>query len=151
MKDTINVKAQTIKKMFSRTTSIERYIDAKPEIIWDLLVCGKEYPQWNSTITVFEGIIKQGQTIKLKSYLAEKRTFKLKIKEFIPNKKLVWADFMGRRTFLIQPYHEGVMFRMSETIGGPLFPIFSKMIPPFDEAFEKFTNDLEKEVIKQKN
>jgi hypothetical protein len=27
-------------------------------------------------------------------------------------------------------------------MGGLLFPLFSRMIPPFDEAFEQFTADL---------
>ncbi len=149
MKINTNVQAKTIKTIFSRTTSIKKYMDVKPETIWNLLISGEKYPQWNSTITMFKGTIKQGEIIKLKSYLDDKRTFKLKVKEYIPNKKLVWGDTMGKRTFLIQAYNNGVIFSMSETIGGPLFPLFSKMIPPFDEAFEKFTNDLEKEAIKQ--
>ncbi len=149
MKINTNVQAKTIKTIFSRTTSIKKYMDVKPETIWNLLISGEKYPQWNSTITMFKGTIKQGEIIKLKSYLDDKRTFKLKVKEYIPNKKLVWGDTMGKRTFLIQAYNNGVIFSMSETIGGPLFPLFSKMIPPFDEAFEKFTNDLEIEAIKQ--
>jgi hypothetical protein len=34
---------------------------------------------------------------------------------------------------------------MAEKIGGPLFPLFAGMIPPFDQSFEKFTADLKKE------
>ena len=36
-------------------------------------------------------------------------------------------------------------FSMVEKIGGPLFPLFAKMIPPFDKAFEQFAKDLKKE------
>lgn len=34
---------------------------------------------------------------------------------------------------------------MNEKIGGPMFPLFAKMIPPFDQAFEQFANDLKNE------
>ena len=37
---------------------------------------------------------------------------------------------------------------MTEKIGKPLFPLFAKMIPAFDESFEKFDNDLKKEAEK---
>ncbi len=33
---------------------------------------------------------------------------------------------------------------MREKIGGPLFPLFAGMIPPFDEVFDKFAADLKK-------
>ena len=34
---------------------------------------------------------------------------------------------------------------MSEKIGGPLFPLFARYIPSFDESFERFADDLKKE------
>jgi hypothetical protein len=34
---------------------------------------------------------------------------------------------------------------MTEEMGGPLIPLFSKYIPPFDESFEKFAADLKRE------
>lgn len=151
MNNTIQGKAYTIKKMFSRTTFIKSYINAKPEIVWDILIKSENYPLWNSTITMFEGTIEKGQTIKLKSYLDSKRTFKLKVKEFIPNEKLVWGDAMGKRTFKLMPIDNGTAFSMSETIGGPMFPLYAKMIPPFDEAFEKFAHDLEQEALTRIN
>jgi hypothetical protein len=33
---------------------------------------------------------------------------------------------------------------MHEKIGGPIFPLFALMIPPFDEAFDRFAADLKK-------
>jgi hypothetical protein len=38
---------------------------------------------------------------------------------------------------------------MTEKIGGPLFPLFAKMIPPFDDSFEKFASDLKQEAEKK--
>ena len=36
-------------------------------------------------------------------------------------------------------------FSMNEKIGGPVFPLFAKMIPSFDKSFEEFASDLKKE------
>jgi len=37
---------------------------------------------------------------------------------------------------------------MREKIGGPMFPLFAKMIPPFDASFEQFAADLKAEAEK---
>lgn len=34
---------------------------------------------------------------------------------------------------------------MREKIGGFMFPMYAKMIPPFDDAFEQFAADLKRE------
>ena len=57
---------------------------------------------------------------------------------------------MGTRIYTLTPNSEnGTRFTMSEKIGGPIFPLFAKMIPPFDEAFEQFVADLKSEAEKQ--
>ena len=139
-------KAQTTKKTFSRETSVSTTIFADPAIVWALLTHASDFPRWNSTVTSIQGAIKEGGTIELKSTLDEKRTFKLKIKEFIPEKRLVWGDSQGSRVYTIDKYAgNSILFAMSEKIGGPLFPLFASYIPPFDEAFERFAADLKKE------
>jgi hypothetical protein len=143
---TMNGKATTVKKTFSRQTSIGIEINADPKIIWALLTHGSDYPRWNTTVTSLQGNIALGEKIQLKSILDAKRTFKLKVKEFIPEKKLVWGDGMGNRIYTIDPQTNGLAnFTMTEKIGGPMFPLFAKMIPPFDESFERFASDLKKE------
>ncbi len=97
-------------------------------------------------MTSIEGTIALGQKIKLKSILDAKRTFQLKVKEFDPGAKLVWGDGQGNRTYLIQKKGDGIsLFSMTEKIGGLMFPLYSKMIPPFDQSFESFAYDLKKE------
>ena len=141
----MNQKATTTKKTFSRETSVQASIEADPAIVWALLTHASDYPRWNSTVTSIQGEIKAGATIELKSTLDEKRTFKLKVKEFVPEKRLVWGDAQGSRVYSIEKTTGGVNFSMREKIGGPLFPLFASMIPPFDESFEKFAADLKKE------
>lgn len=138
-------KALTSKTMFSRETSIKVRIEADSSIVWALLTKASDFPRWNSTIVFIKGEIRQGEAIELKSTLDEKRIFKLKIKEFMPEKRLVWGDAMGNRVYTLEKESNGVLFSMSEKIGGPLFPLFAGMIPSFDESFEKFAADLKKE------
>lgn len=138
-------KATTAKKTFSRETSVHAFIAADHAIVWALLTHAADYPRWNSTVTSIRGEIKAGAAIELKSTLDPKRTFKLKVKEFVPQKRLVWGDAMGSRAYSLEPSGSGTQFSMAERIGGPLFPLFAGMIPSFDESFDKFTADLKKE------
>ena len=143
------VKANTIRKTFSRETSVNVDIQADPKTIWSLLTNAENYPKWNSTVISIAGKIASGEKIQLKSYLDPKRVFKLSIKEFDVEKRLVWGDAMGKRVYSLTPVSNGqTNFSMVEKIGGPLFPFFAKMIPPFDASFEKFANDLKREAEK---
>ena len=137
--------AKTIKKTFNRSTTISQHIDAEPNVIWSLLTNASDFSRWNSTIISIEGNISKGEKIKLKSTLDEKRTFKLKIKEFEPNKIMVWGDAMGKRTYSLKKEKDRTLFTMTEKIGGLMFPLFANKIPPFDNSFEQFTADLKKE------
>ena len=140
-----NGKAITEKTKFSRTTSIGQTINADLGVIWALLTDSKNYPYWNSTIVSIDGTIAQGEKIKLKSTLDTSRVFKLKVKAFEANQKLVWGDGLGERTYTLSQTDNGVTFVMHEKIGGFMFPLFANKIPSFDEAFEQFTADLKKE------
>lgn len=139
-------KATTIKTRFHRETSVSIEIKADASIVWALLTKASDYPRWNSTIVSIEGEIALGEKIKLKSTLDPKRTFKLKVKEFETEKKLVWGDGQGNRVYTITKNANGtVTFSMTEKIGGLMFPLYAKMIPSFDQSFEQFANDLKKE------
>lgn len=138
-------KASTIKKLFSRQTSVAIDIAASPETIWKLLTSAEAFSSWNSTIVELTGKIAPGEKIVIRSTLTPDRKFKLKVKEFEPQKRLTWGDAMGTRVFTLSPKSNGeTRFLMSETIGGPIFPLFAKMIPPFDDAFNQFAADLKK-------
>ncbi|MEM8895915.1 MAG: SRPBCC domain-containing protein [Bacteroidota bacterium] len=138
-------RASTDKKTFSRTTTNSQTINADPSVIWALLINAADYPRWNSTIVSIEGKINKGEKIRLKSTLDEKRTFKLKVKAFVPNQKLVWGDGMSERVYKLQPQDDQVLFSMTEKIGSFMFPLFANKIPSFDDSFEQFTADLKKE------
>ncbi len=143
---TQNGKATTVRTTFTRATGISIEIKADPDVVWALLTKASDFPRWNSIVTSIEGNIALGETIKLKSILDAKRTFKLKVKEFEPAKRLAWGDPMGNRIYTItKNQNGGVTFTLNEKIGGQLFPLFAKMIPSFDQSFEQFASDLKKE------
>lgn len=146
--------ATTIKKTFSRETSVSIEVQADPSIIWALLTNAEDYPRWNTTITSIEGDIVQGSRIKLRSTLDPSRTFKLKIKEILPGEKMVWGDALGKRTYSLDRRQGGeALFTMRERIGGLMFPLFANKIPSFDASFETFARDLkiEAEIIQKSN
>lgn len=121
-------------------------IQALPSVIWAFLTNASGFPRWNSTVLSLEGEIKWGEQIKLTSTLAPKRSFKLKVTELEPEKRLVWADAQGRRVYTLTPMEQGVvLFSMAETIGGLLFPLYANYIPSFDKTFEQFAADLKKQ------
>lgn len=136
-------KALTTRTRFSRETSVEIDINASAGTVWNLLTDAANYPKWNSTVISIDGRIEPGQKIKLKSTLDPKRVFKLAVKEFIPNQKLVWGDGQGNRVIIIRGNSNGsITFSMTEKIGGLMFPLYAKLIPSFDDSFEKFARDL---------
>jgi len=126
-------KATSMKKAFSRETPVTTAIKADKGNIWNLL----------TTIISISGKIAKDKTIN---------AFKLKIKEFDVNKRMVWGDAMGTRVYLLEDEGNLVKFTITEKIGGLVFPLFAKMIPPFEEAFERFARDLkiEAEIIMNK-
>jgi uncharacterized protein YndB with AHSA1/START domain len=139
-------KATTTRKTFNRETSVGINIKADASIIWSLLTNASDYSRWNSTIISIEGEIKVGEKIKLKSTLDPKRTFKLKVKSMDPEKKMVWGDAQGTRTYTLTTNPDStVTFSMHEKIGSPMFPLYAKYIPSFDKSFEQFGADLKKE------
>jgi uncharacterized protein YndB with AHSA1/START domain len=141
-----NGKAVTLKKTFSRETTVSIDIQADKSILWALLTNAADFPRWNSTVISIDGEIKQGGKIQLKSTLDPKRVFKLAIKEFEPDHRLAWGDAMGKRVYTLKTIGQNLtQFTMTEKIGGPIFPLFAKMIPPFDQAFEQYAKDLKKE------
>ena len=138
--------ASTTKTTFNRETTVSIKINADASIIWTLLTNASDFSRWNSTVVSLEGNIAQGEKILLKSTLDEKRTFKMKVKELEAEKRMVWGDGKGNRVYTLQPDGSGsVVFSMTEKIGGLMFPMYAKFIPPFDEAFEQFAADLKKE------
>lgn len=141
-------KATTERKTFSRQTVVSINIKSDPSIIWTLLTNASDFPRWNSTIVSLGGEIKLGEKIQLISTLDEKRTFKIKVKEMDIEKSMIWGDGKGNRIFTLEKKGDFIKFTMNEKMGGFMFPMYAKYIPPFDESFEQFALDLKTEAEK---
>ncbi|MEQ8809484.1 MAG: SRPBCC domain-containing protein [Imperialibacter sp.] len=146
-----NGKAIAVSNTFRRTTCVSINIQAPNEVVWALLTNAADFPRWNSTIVSMHGEIKKGGKVKLKSTLDSKRTFKLKVTAFEPERKMIWSDgmapfFKGKRSYLLSSVSDGsTNFTMEETMSGLMFPLAAKSIPDFKESFEQYAADLKKE------
>lgn len=144
----INVYAQSNKAVTTRgknyrETTVSTEIDASLEKIWKLLTDASSYTRWNSTIISLDGTIALGNKIKLVSKLDPSRTFKLKVKTFEPNEKMIWGDKKGNRIYTLTRLANGkTLFTMTERIGGFMFNMYADKIPSFNESFEQFAKDL---------
>jgi len=143
-------RATKTKTTFRMDCAVSINIQAPPDRIWKLLTTAADFPRWNSTVTSIEGTIAKGETIKLKATIAPKRTFTLKVNEFIPNQQLVWSDgmapmFKGVRTYTLTPKADGSTdFTMIEVFSGIMLPMIAGSLPDFGPSFEQYASDLKR-------
>lgn len=123
-------------------------IQAKPEVVWNILTDSSQYADWDPTMIKIEGTIAPGETLTIYSKLAPKRAFKPKVTVFEPNRRMVWASgmplglFKGERTFALEPVGGHTRFSMNETFSGLLLPLFGGSIPDMDPVFREFCEAL---------
>lgn len=136
-------------KSFQASTRIR----ATPEAIWRILTDGPAYPRWNPTVTKIDGRIAAGEKLALQ---ANGRTFKLKVSEFAPAKKMVWEGgmplglFKGVRTYTLTPQSDGsVEFFMREEFSGLMSPLIEKSLPDLQPSFDQFAASLKKHAESQ--
>ena len=126
-------------------------IRARPEAIWALLTDASGYPRWNSTVETITGQIGAGGTITVHAKSAPGRAFPLRVTEFVPARRMVWAGgmplglFVGTRSFVLTPRDTGeTEFAMAESYAGLLSPLIARSIPDLQPAFETFAADLKR-------
>ena len=134
--------------MKSFSTSIT--IQSSPETVWAILTDGAAWPTWNSTIDKVEGDIAPGNKITVFSKVNPGRAFPLKVSEFVPSQRMVWAGgmplglFKGERTYTLTPKGSGVEFSMREEFTGLMAPLITKSIPDLQPSFDAFAKDLKR-------
>jgi hypothetical protein len=126
-------------------------IRATSDAIWQILTDASRYTTWNKTVDKVEGRIAPGEKIKVHAKISPGRSFPLKITEFVPGKKMIWASgmplglFKGERIFTLTERSDGaVEFRMRESFSGLLSPLIERSIPDLQPAFDEFAADLKK-------
>jgi uncharacterized protein YndB with AHSA1/START domain len=133
----------TEEQLFSRTTTVIAEIPASTATVWAVLIDAAAYPEWTSTVIALTGWIGPRERLQLISALDPSRVFRLRVREYVSERRLVWGDRIGRREFTLTPHPDGTSFHMRERLSSPLLPLFIKQIPPFDASFERFARDLQ--------
>lgn len=148
----INGKATKTKSTFRMEYVVGINIKAKADRVWALMTNAADFPRWNSTVKSMEGKIGMGEVVKLVATIAPTRSFKLKVIEFIPERKMVWTDektnpmFKGVRTYTLNPKSDGSTdFTMSEVYSGLMLPMIAGSLPDFRPPFEQYVADLKSE------
>lgn len=146
-------KAGQLKENGALAYTVATTIHAPPEAIWKVLTDAPAYTGWNSTVVRLDGTIALGQEISLVSKVAPDRTFKLKVSDFQPGKRMVWEDgmpmgmFSGVRTFTLTAKEGGAThFGMSEVLSGGMLGMMEGSLPDFRPSFEAFAGDLKRKV-----
>lgn len=127
-------------------------INGTPEAIWAVLTDAPKYTVWNTTVDKVDGRIAAGEKVTVHAKISPGRAFPVKVVEFEPARKMVWASgmplglFKGERTFTLTPKNGAVEFEMREVFSGLLEPLIGKSIPDLQPAFEEFAAALKKHV-----
>jgi uncharacterized protein YndB with AHSA1/START domain len=134
---------------FTLRYAVERRIAATPAAVWARLGDAAAMRTWNSTIESLEGEFAVGNRLALRVPLAPGRTFKPKVVELVPERRMVWRDgffpmFQGTRTFTLTPEEggAGTLFAMVEVFRGLMLPMIKGSLPDFGGAFDRFADDL---------
>lgn len=124
-------------------------IDASPERIWEILIDGRHYPDWDSGVLSVTGRIAPAETIRVVSAAAPGRTFPVKVTHFSPKRSMTWSGgmplglFNGVRTFTLDPATDGsTRFSVREEYTGPLLAVMWRSMPDLGPSFETFANGL---------
>lgn len=134
-------------KCFKTSTLIQ----ALPESIWNILVDGTNWLQWNPAIAKIEGKIALGETVTVYTKVNPGRAFPLKVSEFVPYGRMVWTGgmplglFKGERTYSLSKQPDGsVEFSMQEIFSGFMAPLIAQSIPDLQSSFDEFAAALKR-------
>lgn len=124
-------------------------ISASPQTIWDILVDGEHYPQWDPNIERIEGQIEPGESLAIYTTLRPHQPFNVRVAWFLPGQHLSWRSVMpfgmmiGERSFLIKALTNGsTSFEVREEFRGWLQPLLGLAIPDLTPTFESFVAGL---------
>jgi hypothetical protein len=128
-------------------------IDASPESVWDVLVDGSAYTDWDSGVAKLEGEIAPGARLKITSEATPGRAFAVRVTDIVPNASMRWSGgmplglFTGVRTFTLASDSPGVTaFRVREEYTGPLLGMIWRSMPDLQPSFDQFASGLKARV-----
>lgn len=124
-------------------------IAAPPDDVWQVLVDGSSYTDWNSGVVSLDGRIALGERLKVVSEANPGRAFPVRVTALDAPSTMRWTGgmplglFKGERTFTLAPSPDGgTRFTVREEYTGPLTGLIWKSIPDLGPSFAKFANGL---------
>ncbi len=139
--------------MATRTYQASSVIDASRSAVWDVLVDGAAWTEWDSAVVRVDGEITPGGTVTVYPEVNPKRGFPVTVVEFVPGERMVWRGgmplglFTGTRTYTLSEQPDGkVRFEMREDYTGPMAGLIVKSIPDLGPSFSRFANGLKQRV-----
>jgi hypothetical protein len=132
---------------FRMECSVRINIRAIPGKIFGILTNAGDFPRWNSTVKSIEGMIAEGERIKVRTPTSD-RVFKLKVSNVVRNQTMTWSDgfapmFKGVRTFTLKDKGDGTTdFEMREVFSGLMLPMIAGSLPDLGPVFDQYAADL---------
>lgn len=128
-------------------------IAAHPEAVWDTLVDGADWPNWDSGVTAVEGRIAPGETLTIRSQAAPGRAFPVTVTSFDPPRRLQFSGglplglFRGVRTYAVSADGaDRTAFVVREEYSGPLLGLIWRSMPDLQPSFERFAGGIKRQV-----
>ena len=135
-----------------RTIEETVVIDAPPSVVWDVLVTGEDYVEWNPFITEVSGELAAGARPRLRIARPGKRgmTFRPRVLDATPEARLRWIGRLGlpglcdgeHEFLLVATDSGGTQLTQRETFRGVPVPLLGGMLEPTRQGFEAMNSAL---------
>ena len=117
--------------------------------MWQILVDGGSYTEWDSGVLALEGDIALGERLKVTSEANPGRAFPVRVTEVQPLRSMRWSGgmslglFKGERTFTLRSRGDSeTEFVLREEYSGPMLGLIWRSMPDLGPSFEKFAHGL---------
>lgn len=130
----------------------EIVIDARPEIVWAVLVDNANYPEWNPYHVRVEGRLVEGEALLVELHKPNGKQLEIepRVLRVDPYRELTWGGgirgiFFGEHRFLLEPAaSEKTRLVHSETFAGIAVPFAE--LDAIEEGYRKMNRALKKRV-----
>ena len=130
-----------------RTLEATLVIDAPPSLVWDVLVNGEDYAEWNPFVTEVVGEFVPGARPRLRIAPPGKRgmTFRPRVIDATPTARLRWLGRLGlpglcdgdHEFLLVETDSGGTQLTQRETFRGVLVPLLGGMLELTRQGIEE--------------
>lgn len=129
-------------------------IDATPQRVWEVLVNFRDWERWNAFIPSVEGIVAEGNSIRIRvappglkpMYFKPKVCRVRPLREIRWGGSFLWFVYRGDHTFLLEPLAgEKTRMRQIERFRGPLVLLMGGMMKNTEEGYHQMNQALKQE------